>query len=654
MSDLTKPLPRPRTTVPPAETPGVHGLMTLATGVVVVAALYVAREVLIPITLAVLLSFVLAPLVSLLHRLRLPRGPSVILAVLLALGVILGIGTFIGTQVAGLVNDVPRYATQVEHKIQSVQAAAIGKFAKFSRYLGPASGGGLQSPAGMESGGEAAGGADAGSRPVPVEVHQPAPSPLDLAERILQPTLAPIATLGIVLIVAIFILLQREDLRDRLIRLFGSRDLIRTTRAMDDAAKRLSRFFLTQLAINTLFGGIVAVGLYFIGVPSAGLWGIVATLMRFVPYVGSYLAAGLPLLLAAAIDPGWWLVLWTAALFLLGEAVMGQVVEPVAYGRTSGLSPIAVIVAAIFWGWLWGPVGLILAMPLTLCLVVLGRHVDRLEFLDVLLGDRPALTPVESFYQRILAGDVPETLDNAEQLLNSMSLSAYYDEVLLPGLQLAAVDTARGVLSDVQVERLRGSVETLTAELADEGDEEPHAARAGAGALGGAAAPSPAREQAAAIVPGAPPAAWQVAPAVLCAPARGPLDGTVAEILGQLLGKHGFGCHVLPPDWLISRTALAATNPADVRIVCISAVAISGTPLHLRYVVRRLAKRFPRAKILVGVWSSEFDDEQRLRSAISVDLYASSLRAAVNACFEEAQPEGPAPASGERVTANAA
>ena len=185
---------------------------------------------------------------------------------------------------------------------------------------------------------------------------------------------------------------------------------------MDDAAKRLSRYFLMQLAINTLFGCIVAVGLFFIGVPSAGLWGILAMLMRFVPYVGSYVSAAVPLLLAAAIDPGWSLVLWTAALFLVGELAMGQIVEPLAYGRSSGLSPLAVIVAAIFWGWLWGPIGLILAMPLTLCLVVLGRHVDRLEFLDVLFGDRPALTPVESFYQRMLAGDVPETLDNAEQL----------------------------------------------------------------------------------------------------------------------------------------------------------------------------------------------------------------------------------------------
>ncbi len=490
---------------------------------------------------------------------------------------------------------------------------------------------------------------------MPVEVHQPAPSPFDLAERILRPTLVPIATLGIVLIVAIFILLQREDLRDRLIRLFGARDLLRTTGAMDDAAKRLSRFFLTQLAVNTLFGCIIAVGLFFIGVPSAGLWGILATLMRFVPYVGSYVAAALPLLLAAAIDPGWSMVLWTAALFLVGELAMGQIVEPLAYGRTSGLSPLAVILAAIFWGWLWGPIGLILAMPLTLCLVVLGRHVDRLEFLDVLLGDRPALTPVESFYQRILAGDVPETLDNAEQLLRRISLSAYYDDVLLPGLQLAATDAARGVLSDAQIESVRDSVDSLTAELADEDDEEPEKPAAPAEApLADASATNGDDRPAVAISRGVPPVGWRTGPAIVCAPSRGPFDSAVAEVLGQLLTKHGFGCHVLPPDWLTSRTALATVDPADVRMVCISAVAISGTPLHVRYVVRRLAKRFPRAKMLVGFWSSEPDDQERLRSAISVDLYAGSLRAAVNACFDAAESEERSPTSEEHVPATAA
>ena len=257
---------------------------------------------------------------------------------------------------------------------------------------------------------------------------------MQLAQRIIAPIVAPLSTTAIVLIVAIFILLQREDLRDRLIRLFGSSDLHRTTVAMNDAARRLSRYFLTQLGINATFGVIIGIGLFFIGVPSPVLWGVLAMLLRFVPYIGAPLAAVLPLALAAAVDPGWSMVLWTAALYAVVEAIMGQVVEPLLYGHSTGLSPFSVVVAATFWTWLWGPIGLILSTPLTLCLVVLGRHVERLEFLDVILGDRPPLTPVESFYQRMLAGDPDEARDQAELLLKDRSLSSYYDEVALKGL----------------------------------------------------------------------------------------------------------------------------------------------------------------------------------------------------------------------------
>ena len=243
-----------------------------------------------------------------------------------------------------------------------------------------------------------------------------------MAERIITPTLSPLATAAIILIVAIFVLLQQEDLRDRLIRLFGSRDLHRTTAAMDDAARRLSRYFLTQLAINAAFGIIIGTGLLFIGIPSPALWGVLAALLRFVPYVGAPLAGIIPVALGAAVDPGWFKAVAAAALFLVAEPIMGQVVEPMLYGHSTGLSPVSVVVSTIFWAWLWGPIGLILATPLTLCLVVLGRHIERLEFLDVILGDRPALTPIENFYQRILSGDPVAALEQAELLLKERSL----------------------------------------------------------------------------------------------------------------------------------------------------------------------------------------------------------------------------------------
>ena len=280
-------------------------------------------------------------------------------------------------------------------------------------------------------------------------------------------------TVGIVFVVAIFILLQREDLRDRLIRLFGATDLHRTTAALDDAARRLSKYFLTQLGINATFGLVIGIGLYFIGVPNPVLWGMLSALLRFVPYIGSFIAAGLPIALAAAVEPGWSMAIWTAALYVVVELLVGQAVEPMLYGHSTGLSPLAVVVAAIFWSWLWGPIGLILSMPLTLCLVVLGRYVERLEFLAVLLGDRPALTPVERFYQRILAGDADEAQDHAELLLKDRSLSSYYDEVALKGLQLAANDAQRGVLHQEQLERVKNTIKELVSELAAHDDREP-------------------------------------------------------------------------------------------------------------------------------------------------------------------------------------
>ena len=386
--------------VAPAETPGLTGLLTLAVGVVIVAGLYLGRTVLIPITLAVLLSFLLAPIANLLRRIHLGRVLSVIVAVLIALSIILALGGVIGTQIAGLAQDVPRYASTVQSKVDTVQTYATTQMSGIMRRLGQS----FDHPPASQP--KAA--ASAEPKPMQVEVRQPDPTPFQLAERIITPIVDPLSTTAIVLIVTIFVLLQREDLRDRLIRLFGSSDLHRTTAAMNDAARRLSRYFLTQLGINAAFGLITGVGLYLIGVPSPLLWGIIGLLLRFVPYIGAPLAAILPLALAAAVSPQWSMMLWTAGLYVVTEAIMGQVVEPMLYGHSTGLSPFSVVVSATFWTWLWGPIGLILSTPLTLCLVVLGRHVERLEFLDVILGDRPALTPVESFYQRMLAGDPDE------------------------------------------------------------------------------------------------------------------------------------------------------------------------------------------------------------------------------------------------------
>jgi predicted PurR-regulated permease PerM len=593
--------------VAPSDAPGLAGLLGLAVGVVVIAALYFAREVLIPITLAVLLSFVLAPVVALLRRVRLPKLPAVALAALLALGVVVVLGIVIGTQIADLAGSIPRYATTIEQKVSVVRNYTFGHITALTQRFGRMSAEPPAQPSAPSG--------PAAPQPIPVEVHQPSPSPLDVAQHLIGPVLAPLATMGIVFVVAIFMLMQREDLRNRMIRLFGSSDLHRTTAALDDAAYRLSRYFLAQVCINGAFGLTIGIGLFVIGVPNPVLWGIVAGLLRFIPYIGSLAAGAFPFALAASVDPGWAMALETLALFLVIEPFVGQVVEPLVYGHSTGLSPISVVIAAIFWGWLWGPVGLILSTPLTLCLVVLGRHIDRLEFIEVLLGDQPALTPVESLYQRLLAGDTDEALDQAEAMLKEKPVDAYYDEVAAPGLQLAANDSLRGVLTDEQLRRVLDAVNGVITDLAD--DERP-----------------------------APPS--ESDPAVLCVAGRGPLDEAAGAMFGQLLEKQGVRVR-LAANEAVSRGQIGLLDVAGVRMICISYIEGPNSLTPLRYLVRRLRSRAPNATLMVGLWAVDpaIPVDDRIRAAIGADLYVGSLREAVDQCVEIARqaPDGPAEAS---------
>ena len=620
MSDQT----RLKTQIAPAELPGLQSLTMIIVSVVAVAGLYLAREVLVPLTLAILLSFVLAPLVALLRRTGLPRSPAVIVSVLLALGVFVVIGGLIGSQVASIAADMPRYAATLETKMGTMRAATIGRIQSMSGSLGS-----IEHAPPMPQ--------DAGPRPLPVEVHQPDPSPLDLASRVLSPIVSPLATMGIVLLVAVFILMQREDLRDRLIRLFGSSDLHRTTAAMDDAGKRLSRYFLTQLLLNAAFGVVIAIGVFAIGVPSPVLWGIVAALMRFVPYIGAVGAAAFPLAMAAAVDPGWSMVLWTVALFGVIEPLVGQVIEPLVYGRSTGLSPVSVVIAAIFWTWLWGPVGLILSMPLTLCLVVLGRHIDRLQFIDVLLGDQPALTPAESFYQRILAGDADEALDQAETLLKERSLSSYYDEVAMRGLRLAANDQARGVLTDDQLANVLEAIDGIVLDLDSHDDADPPTRRGEPASPAATTVAAP--ETAAAPLDAATLAPeWSGPAPILCVAGRGALDEAACTMLAQLLGKHGLRARVVRME-SVSRANIAALDTSGLAMVCISFLESGGSLSGLRYMARRLRGRLPDAPLLVGAWHADVavESDERLRLAVGADHAVTTLRDAVNACLAAAR-----------------
>src|ERR1700760_388346 len=352
-------------------------------GVIIVTALYVGREIFVPVALAILLSFVLASPVSLLQRLRVPRGIAVVGVVLLAFAIIFALGSLIATQLNRLAGDLPRYQATIQSKIQSVRGVtggsstlerAAGMLQDLGKELDKPKAGAPDKPTVPPSGNPL--GPRTTIAPVPVEVLQPDPSALESLRSLIAPLVSPLATTGIIVIFVIFILLQREDLRNRLIRLAGSHDLQRTTAALDDAARRLSRLFLNQLLINTGFGVLIGVGLWLIGIPSAVLWGILATVLRFVPYIGSVISAAVSLPLPVAVDPGWSMLAWTAALFFVVEPIVGQVVEPMVYGHSTGLSPVAVVISATFWTALWGPIGLVLATPLTVCLVVLGRHVE--------------------------------------------------------------------------------------------------------------------------------------------------------------------------------------------------------------------------------------------------------------------------------------
>jgi hypothetical protein len=439
--------------------------------------------------------------------------------------------------------------------------------------------------------------------------------------------------------------LQREDLRNRFIKLAGSHDLQKTTAALDDGARRLSRLFLFQVGLNTAFGLVIGTGLWIIGVPNPALWGILGGVLRFVPYVGAAISAIFPLVLAAAVDPGWTMLLWTAGLFLVAEPLVGQVIEPLVYGHSTGLSPVAVVTSATFWTALWGPIGLILATPLTVCLVVLGRHVDRFEFLEIMLSDRPPLSPPELFYQRMLAGDPDEAVEKAEEFLKERSLLAYYDEVALPGLKLAQNDLLRGALEVRQTERIRAAVLELIDDLSDQEDRRPEAGSTHDAEAVAAVETSPQQEDNIPVLTRADLARdWQSESPVLCVAGRGPLDEAVAAIAAQLLGKHGLAARVEGAEAIASTNVFRLQTDGTV-LVCLS--YLDGmSAAAIRYTIRRMRRKLPNATMVVGCWTEA--DPAHLQDLVKADVAVNTLREAlaytVRAAVNDTSQPGPTPA----------
>jgi predicted PurR-regulated permease PerM len=623
----------------------LSAVATAILAVIIISMLYFGRDIFVPVALAILLSFVLAPLVGILQRIHVPRGLAVVSVVVLAFALIFAIGSLLASQLTQLAGDLPSYQSTISEKIQSFRdtKAGRGTLERASDMLTDLSKE-LDKPKGAvpaRAPGSLTGNTSVPPTPVPVEVRQPDPGALESLRSLISPLIHPLATTGIIIIFVIFILIQREDLRNRLIRLAGSSDLQRTTAALDDAASRLSKLFLTQLILNGAFGVVIGTGLWFIGTPSAILWGILAAALRFVPYIGAVIAAAFPLALAVAIDPGWTMLLWTLALFLVVEPVVGHVVEPMVYGHSTGLSPVAVVASATFWTALWGPIGLVLATPLTVCLVVLGRHVERLEFLDVMFGDRPALSPPEIFYQRMLAGDPTEAAEKAEEFLKERSLSSYYDEVALKGLQLAQADAERGALDQERLTKIRDAVSEFASDLSDQDDRPPAKGNATtdaeASSAGERVAESAANENLPVLSKETLPPEWQGEHPVLCMAGRSLIDEAAAILLAQLSMAHGLAARVEGAAAL-STTNVFRLDTTGVAIVCLVYLDAAG-PAHMRYSVRRLRRKLPSATTVLVCCVKDIDSAalESLREGAKADLIAASLGDAVKLCVEEAQ-----------------
>jgi predicted PurR-regulated permease PerM/methylmalonyl-CoA mutase cobalamin-binding subunit len=547
--------------------------------------LSVARAVVVPLALAVLLAFVLTPAAERLERWRVRRALAVALVMALALGAVGGFGYVLGLQFVDLSARLADYSGSVRGKVAGLRGAGGGTLDRLQQTVDTVSEA-LEDQV-----------ADTRGAARPVRVVPSDPTPVERFQATVAPVLEPLAMAGIVVILVAFMLAQRDDLRNRLIRLVGKGRLTLTTRTLDEVGQRVSRFLVTQLLINAGFGALVTAGLAAIGVPYALLWGALTVVLRFVPYIGSAIALVLPALLAFAVFPGWRETLLTVALFLALDVLAAYVVEPLVVGHRTGVSSMALLVSALFWTWLWGPAGLLLSTPITVCLAVLGRHVRELEFLGILLGDEPALETDVSFYQRLVAGDEDEAGEIVERQLATHPVEDVFDRVIVPALALAERDRLRREIADDDYEFVVAAARRIV-----EAVEPPPAGAAG---------------------PGDRPRAH-----VLAVAARADADDLGTEMLARLFAPlacevERVGSAALASE-LIER---AGTSAPD--LVCLLALPPGGVA-HARYALKRLRSRFAAMRLVVvrpGAGDLADTEAARLREA-GADEVVSSLTAA--------------------------
>jgi predicted PurR-regulated permease PerM len=632
------------------DAPKKNQFYALASIAIVLALLYFGQEVLVPLALAVLFAFLLMPFVERLQRLGLGRVLSTLLVVVVALAVIGALGWTVERRFVQIVDKLPDYREAMRTKFArltrsggmvekvraefkqtiadgpTTQADATTQPASQSTFQSASQSAGIPTTASSVTAHEnvppastvasVSGGVTkpTADDPWPVRLYPKPASGLELTGEYLGRFLGPLATAGLVIVFVIFILLAREDLRDRLIRLVGDNSLHVTTQALDDAATRVSRFLVAQSLINVSFGIAVALGLWVIdltlgggqsGFLTAVVAGLLCGVLRFVPYVGTWIGAALPLGLAFAAYPGNGVFVATVLMFIGIELFISQVVEPNLLGSSTGLSPIAVLVSAVFWTWMWGTVGLLLSMPLTVVLVVMGRYVPQLAFLDVLLGDKPVLDLPTRVYQRLIAGDDEEAAELASESLETMSLEQVYDDVLVPALAQAQLDRHRRKLDEGRhasiLQGIREITETLAERQRDEDSAEATAqtVRDAKGEGGTSGSPPTGNGKLRRTLPAG------TAIDVLCLPAKSEADEIVGLMLARLLEPRGYRVRMSSTSALTSEMVELA-SPANADAVVLSALPPKAA-LSVRYVLKRVTARHAGRGVIVGLWRNTRD-----------------------------------------------
>jgi predicted PurR-regulated permease PerM len=549
----------------------------LLTIVLLAMVLYFAREVLIPIALAILLTFLLAPVVRRLEQWRVPRVVGAVLAAGMATVAVSGLVWLVRNQVVTLAEELPQYKDNIATKMRALRPLARSPVTEAGKAINELSAE-IAKPIPGEPG--PAEPAKQDEKPQAVRVVSLPPSPIESASAMVSPLIKPLTTAGIVLVFTMFMLMRREALRDKVIKLIGENEVHATTPAIDEVGERVGRYLAMQTFCNALTGGLIGLGLWALGVPNAALAGFMIAFLRFAPYIGVWVGAAIPVVISLATSEGWWQPGLVILLVVGVEVLIASFIEPLLVGTRTGLSPLAVLIAAVFWSWLWGAVGLLLAVPLTVCLAVLGRHVRRLQFLDVLLGDEPALDPEMRLYQRLLADDHEESAQIVEELAGERTAAEVVDQLFLPALRLAEADRHRGDLDEERSERVLAGLGMV----ADDWFE-----KRGEGGLGAGGAADGA----------APPAE------VMIVPARDAADELAGRWLLHLLESEGTRGDVLSSNRLMGEV-LADIQKRETAVVCVSAVPPDAS-VHARVMCRRLHSRLPQVRLVTGVWNGTKD-----------------------------------------------